>query len=568
MKLPIALIVCSFALCAPLRAQTAAVPLFAPHEVSFTATGTYTNPYVELTADATLTEPDGRTTRTLPLFWDGAATWKMRFAPDKIGTWRWTVKSADRGLEGRSGSFECVASNRRGSIQPMAGAPRHFQYQNGERMWFLADTAWAYVTDGVEEKHDRAAAERYVSNRAAQGFNAIHLMLLNEAGWGNSGGAPWHDIGGEKINPAYFAEADRRIVFANTKGIVTGIAVAWGDKGRKEPYSWGRLPGVEARTRFARYAAARYGAYDVFFLISGEWHGEVRSRPAPEAEVRQEFVTLGKALRAADPHRRMTGIHPMTEHGSTREFNGTAAWMDFADYQQNYRDLHGRALASRTVAKPVVNSEYGYFLRDQNGDGKVDKPHSYTVDDMRHATWDLVMAGAYVVTGFGSTYMGGIRHPTTFLPDDPKNAPWAEQIGKVKQFFDGLDYWKLEPHDGALSSAAPRTGDRATRVELTDSHLTLTQAPATAYWGLAEAGRTYVVYMRGTTQPVEVAGVTGSGWKASRFDPRTGMSEEVALAIEGGNARLAAPDARDWVFLLRTGVAATKSKSKLQSKKP
>ena len=74
---------------ATLAVQAASVPRFAPHEVAFTSTGTYSNPYVELTADATLTEPDGRTIRTIPLFWDGAANWKMRFAPDK--TLRWDI---------------------------------------------------------------------------------------------------------------------------------------------------------------------------------------------------------------------------------------------------------------------------------------------------------------------------------------------------------------------------------------------------------------------------------------------------------------------------------------------
>ncbi len=303
----------------------------------------------------------------------------------------------------------------------------------------------------------------------------IHLSLLSEAGWHNRGGAPWSEIASEKLNPAYFQEADLRIAYANSRGIVTGVAVAWAGKGRKEPYAWGRLPNVEARQRYARYVAARYAAYDVYFIVAGEWHGEANTRRAPEAEIRSEFVAIGDALRAADPYRRMTGIHPMIQHGSTREFNGTAQWVDFADYQQNYRDLHGRALISRAVARPIVNSEYAYFLRDQNEDGQVDKPYSYTVDDIRHATWDIVMVGAYVVTGFGSTYYGSNRHPTTFLPDDPKNTPWAEQMGRVKQFFGALEYWKLEPHDESVSSSAARTGDRATRVELADQHRCLSE---------------------------------------------------------------------------------------------
>lgn len=552
MNTRLALALISLAAIATMRVQAASVPRLSMHEVSFTATGTYANPYVEVTAEATLTEPDGHTTRMVPLFWDGAATWKMRFAPDKPGVWKWTLKSTDRGIDGQSGMFDCVASSRRGSIQPMIGAPRHFQYQNGERMWFMADTAWAYLTDSAEEKHDRAAAERYLSNRAAQGFNAIHVMLLNEAGWSNQGGPPWTDIAGEKINPGYFREADQRIAFANANGVVTGIVVAWGNKGRKEPYSWGRFPGVEARKRFARYAAARFSAYDTYFVVSGEWHGEIRSRPAPAGEVLQEFVALGDALRAADPHRRMMGIHPMTAHGSTREFNGPAKWMDFADYQQNYRDLHERALASRAVAKPVVNSEYGYYLRANNPAGVVDKPHSYSVDDMRHATWDIVMAGAYFVTGFGSTYMGGLRHPTTFLPDDPKNTPVVREIGNVKRILESLEYWRLEPHDELLASGAPRTADRATQVEVGDRHVTRTQAPATTYWCLADPGRTYLVYVRGTTLPVRVTIAPGGTMKATRHDPRDAAAENVPVTINSGNATLMPPDERDWVFVLRS----------------
>jgi hypothetical protein len=536
---------------ASLCAQVAQVPRFTPHEIEFAASGTYANPYVELTADVTLTTPDGRTTRRIPLFWDGAAKWKMRFAPDKTGTWKWTVKSADRGLDGRAGTFECVGSNRRGSMQPMRGAPRHFQYQNGERMWFMGDTAWAYVTDSADEKHDRAASNRYINNRAAQGFNVIHFMLLNEAGWSNRGGPPWTEIASEKLNPAYFQEADARIAYANAHGIITGIAAAWGNKGRHEPYSWGRLPGVEARKRFARYVGARFSAYDVYFIVSGEWHGEVQSRKARASDMMKEFVAIGDAMRAADPHGRMMGIHPMTAHGSTREFNGVASWMDFADYQQNYRELHGRVLASRVVTKPIVNSEYGYFLRDQNGDGRVDKPHSYTVDDMRHATWDLVMAGAYVVTGFGSTYMGGHRHPTTFLPDDPKNGAWADQIGKVRQFFSGLEYWKLEPHDELIGSRAARTSDRVTRVETGDSHMTLTRAPATTYWCLAEPGRVYAVYVRGLDEPVTLDAADSGGWTAMRYNPRDGTTDSIEPTINGARVQLAPPDDLDWLFVVR-----------------
>lgn len=534
------------------RSRAAEVPRFAPHEETLTAAGSHANPYLAVSAEATLTPPGGRAAVQAPLFWDGGQTWRLRIAPDETGPWRWTVRSSDPGLDGRSGSFTCVASTRRGSLQRMADSPRHFQYQNGERVWFMGDTAWAYVTDSAEEQHDRAAAERYIARRAAQGFTAIHLMLLNEAGWPNAGGPPWFDLAQERINPAYFQEADRRIAFANAHGVVTGLALAWGNKGRNEPYSWGRFPDFAARRRYARYVAARYGAYDVYFLVSGEWHGEVRARRVEAEDVRREFTALGDALRAADPHRRLIGIHPMTAQGSTREFT-PAAWMDFADYQQNYLDLHGRALQPRVVARPVVNSEYAYFLRDQNGDGQVDKPHSYTLDDIRHATWDLVMAGAYVVTGFGSTYMGGHRHPTPFLPDDPRNRPWEEQVGHVRQFFTRLDYWRLEPHDELLSCAVARGADRENRADAAARLPARTRAPATTYWCLSDADRTHLVYVRGTREPVRLAVAAGRAWRTVRFDPRTGQSVDAPATPVPEGLALLPPDERDWVFLVQRG---------------
>src|SRR5262249_42733878 len=80
-------------------------------ETALTASGPYVNPYVELTAAATLIPPNGRRPRSIPLFWDGASTWKLRFSPDQLGRWTWTVASRDPGLNGKSGAFEAVASN-------------------------------------------------------------------------------------------------------------------------------------------------------------------------------------------------------------------------------------------------------------------------------------------------------------------------------------------------------------------------------------------------------------------------------------------------------------------------
>lgn len=525
-------------------AQT--VDRFGVFETSLTARCASPNPYRDVAAEAVFVAPDGKATSPVPLFWDGGTTWKLRFSPDRTGSWTWRVKSADQGLDGQSGSFECVASRRRGSMQPMKDFPRHFQYQNGERMWFMGDTAWALFTDKVEEKHDRAAAEEYLRVRAGQGFNVVHSMVLSEAGWGNAGGLPFDDIAAEKLNPGYWQEMDRRVAYANEQGLVVGLTLAWGRKRKTddEPFAWGRFPSLDARKRYARYVAARYAAYDVYFLVSGEWHGEVRTRPGKEAEIKKEFIAIGDALAAADPHHRMIGIHPMTSGGSVREFNETA-WMSFGDYQQNYRDLHARVLESRKFNKPVVNSEYGYHLRDQSGDGVPDKDNSTSLESIRHASWDIVMAGGYLVTGFGTTYFGGNRDPGPFDVGSARNDDWERQIGLIKQLFVGLNWWKLESQPDWLTCSTPRSKE--------GKQFGCLAPPPATYWLLAEPGKQYVVYARGLTDELmlQLGPNTAGQYRARLYNPRTGETTPLRRQYElQDRFTWTPPDSNDWILHL------------------
>lgn len=528
-----------------------AVEKYGFFETAFTASGSYENPYLQLTAEAEIKRPDG-SKWTIPLFWDGGQTWKLRISPDIKGKWSFIVRSADKGLNGKTGSFKCRKSSLTGSIQPMKGYPHHFEYQNGEPVWFMGETAWALFTDNAEEKHDRQGVEKFLEARASQGFNAVHSMVLSEAGWGNSGGMPWEDLASQKINPGYWQEMDARVKSANQKGLVVGLAIAWGDKNRKVPFSWRMFPDQAARERYARYMAARYSAYKVYYLVSGEWHGEVRTRPSTDPEMKKEFTAIGDALDKAEPHGRMIGIHPMTSGGSVREYND-ATWMSFGDYQQNYRYLHARMLESFKFNKPVVNSEYGYHLRDSNGDGVPDKDNSTSLESIRYSSWDIAMTGGYFVTGFGTTYFGGFRDPGPFNIDAAKNDDWELQIGFIKKFFSGLEWWKLESHDEWLTSAASRGEDGKQFNQLAP--------PETTYWLLSEPGKQYLIYGRGLTDPlkVQLGKNAGDKYRAMLMNPRTGEIRTIAEDQQiDDNYTWNLPDKNDWVLHLVNKSAAGK----------
>lgn len=514
------------ALAAPTRAE--GVPRFGVFEASFRHAGAYDNPYRELTAWAVFRRPDGQEW-TMPLFWDGATAWTLRVSPDLVGEWTYAIRSSDPGLNARTGSFPCVASNRHGSLRPMKEHPLHFEYQDGTPFWFFGEKAWRVFQTDRAEKLDHASAMHHVDVRAEQGFNYLHTELAGTGGLtsgGNEGGEMFRNAGREVINPAFFQEVDRRLRHINDRGMICGMVLLYA----KGDPCWKSLPDDEARLRFARYVVARYAAFDIVFLVAGEWHFMAQQ---PDL-----FRAVGREICHTDPHRRMIGIHPGPESFgiSSQDFAGDD-WMSFGEYAQAYfaphnreatdanRDsLHQFIVAARRHNKPVVDAEYAYYLRDQDYDGIVDKPHSHTRESFRRASWAIAMGGGYFVTGFGTTYFGGRREVGPFLVDNPKHKDALSDLDHLHRFFTSLRWWQLEPHDERV------------------------QAGAGYAYCLADAGKTYVIYVAGG-QGASLK-TDGREYSLRRYDPRTGQSTELPAA-GGDSIQLIAPDTQDWVFLVK-----------------
>ena len=518
------------------------VPRFGVFEAALAASGDHANPYAAVTASAVLTPPGGGPGRTIPLFWDGGKTWRLRFSPDVEGEWRWTVRSSDAGLDGSGGAFRCVPSKRRGSVRAMAGHPRHFAWQDGTPFWWLGDTAWALYTNSEKEQHDRAAVFRYLDVRARQGFNVVHSMLISEADWNNDGGMPFSDLAGEAINPVYWREVDARVRHLAERGMVAGLVLAWTDKGESKQ-SWQHFPSDEARLRYARYIVARYSAFPVFFIVAGEW-----AMTRDHAASRRLCAAVGAEIARADPHRRLRAVHTSGDGREHLKPFAGAPWNDFGDYMQTYDDLHGSILFCRDENRPVVNAEYAYYRREAE-DGMVNKANSADADVTRAATWDIAMAGGYVVTGFGTTYFGGHRCRGLFDVDAAKNDDWEAQLGHLRAFFAARDWWKLEPRDELVTTAVPRgrdegvVGDRQGR------------PPRVAYWALADpGGREYLVYVRGLNAEgaLTLEGAPADAtFTMRRFDPRTGAYAPLPPHRGGGTVPLPVPNGQDWVFDVR-----------------
>ena len=145
------------------------------HDFAFTAP-TAGNPFdVELHAE--FTGPGG-TRMTVPGFYDGANTWKIRFSPTVTGHWTLRTSSPVAALNGLADAdIDCTANTNPAIHGGLTVDPlnrHHFQYEDGSRyflMGYEADFLWA-----VDMKDpQRRTMHHLIDQMAAGGFN--HLLV-------------------------------------------------------------------------------------------------------------------------------------------------------------------------------------------------------------------------------------------------------------------------------------------------------------------------------------------------------------------------------------------------------
>jgi hypothetical protein len=186
-----------------------------------------------------------------------------------------------------------------------------------------------------------------------------------------------------------------------------------------------------------------------------------------------------------------------------------------------------RLAESRDHGKPVINAEYAYYKRDKDGDGDVDKENSHRQEDFRKASWVLVMNGGYFVTGFGSTYRGGLSEAGPFDPTAAINEPALNDLEVLSSFFRSQTWWKLDPRNDLVSGQG-------------------------YHYALAEEGKTYIVYSTSTTAVnLSLGDAPAGSYTVRRFDPRTGHYTDLPNHTGPEPVRLASPDNQDWVYVVQ-----------------
>lgn len=523
-------------------------------EITLTAKNRYSNPYAEIPVDSHTdglvkvefegTSGDARgKSATVFGFWYGGQTWKARFAPTATGTWEYRSISSDRGLNNKKGVVNVIEwseaeknSNptRRGLIQVMKDGPQaghYFQYADGTPFLWVADTWWNWTQKKI--KFDTYTT--LVDDRAEKGFT-IGQLFVPANGWGGTSSSLLDETF-TVLDTAHMRKVENMIAYANAKGITVWVHGWWARENLNE------IAGEEKMKRWWRYLVHRLAAYNVIWVIGGEYNMyNYGGFGLPF------WKELGQFIKDEDPYDRIVGAHntpPGWKGGadapqwSTAEVMHDEEWLDYNQsqvghgrwYNEMIPDVVAEAYAKKP-AKPIVVTEPWYEFIEGNP----------TPMDVRLAAWGAMMAGAA-----GHTYGGG-HVWRGHVPEAPAaGPPWpieesfetntldyagARSMGHLATFFNQVEWWKLAPHAELVQ-------------EYPDKYC------------LAQPGTQYVVYLRwGGGAKVDLRPSSENDTFEYRwFNPDTGEFLTPGTVKGGGVRYFASPNSypaqlqyADWVL--------------------
>jgi len=350
-------------------------------ELSEPEAAAHPNPYITVELKAEFRSPRQRTF-LVPAFWDGGHKMVIRFSPTEAGEWNYRLTSNIAGWEGKTGTFTAAASDSPGFLR--AANVHHWAYteRNLPHLWMGA-TELRFATG------DDASFRAMADGRAAQKFNHVRGLLLGE-------GADSGFASPDQPDLAHFRRLDERIRYLNQKGIVVDLVLAGGGGQLTRLF-----PNPDERRRFARYAAARYAAFNI------TWQGVQYFDDYPAG--RTLLKEIGSVLKESDAyqHPRTSGARvtsaPLLDDG----------WMNFVAY--GTPDDSVGAIEHQLYAVPFVNLDFIASPADR-------EPAAF-----RRRLWNATMDGQYVSA-------------------DAAGAPNAKAMSAWFDVLSETRHWELEPY--------------------------------------------------------------------------------------------------------------------------
>jgi len=523
--------------------------------ISFKSGKTISNPYINIPVKG---EPDllkvtfigtqGEAKDkqiTVTGFWYGGSEWRVNFTPPLTGTWKYTSVSSDRSMNGRKGTIEVIAWNpeekdlnptRHGLVrvkQDGENAGHYFEYSDGKPFLWIGDTWWNWTDRRIYPE----SFKKLVDDRSAKGFNVGQLFVPGN-GWGIE--SSMLDETYSVLDTAHMRRVEEMIRYANSKGITIWIHGWWSRADLKSTV------GEEKIERWWRYLVHRFGAYNVIWVLAGEYN--MNNYGGFPLDFWKE---LGRMIKKEDPYERIVSLHPTPpfwEGGAdapqwaTGSVMNNEAWLDYNQSQVGHGKFANEMIPQVVAeeyglvpAKPIVVTEPWYEFIEGKAGGM----------DIRLGAWSAILSGAA-----GHSYGGGHVWLAS-VPEVPAgDGDWpiekgferttydyegARSMQHVAEFFRNIKWWTMKPHpELVLEYPQP--------------------------FCLARPGEEYVIYLRyGGVARLKMDGkATAAKYSCQWFNPVSGKMSDATLMEGSELMRFSCPESfpavheyQDWVLYMR-----------------
>ncbi len=507
-----------FALVAPLASGATAVGLWDRFEASVQNTKSYGDPYRDVTLNVTYTRPGGGTVSFWG-FYDGGTTWKLRFMPDRTGTWSYSASFSD-GRPGASGTFDCVASDLPGLIGKNETNPMWFGYRGGHRLllrsFHVGDRFFAANWDDPANPGDGEKRKAFLDWAQGKGYNmlsiASHFLNRETSGRGLGWDTPdlW-DGPSRSLKAAEYGKLERILDdLAARKLIVWGFA---GFFGQSADFPTDRAD----QELYVRYTLARLGPYgNLLFNVAGP---EPLLVPAKfqNAMAAADIDRLGTLVRDLDVFGHLVTCHNKTGNDAFKD----KAWSGYGTLQgpktTSRSTLSAGLLANHHASKPL-------YAHETLWEGNQNHP-SYSATDIRKNAYVITLSAATLNfadnSGDSSSGFSGSLDPSD--ANSGVSYDGHAIIKKVWDFFETVPFHSMSPRQDLVSAG----------------------------YCLAKPGERYLVYLesRGTVNVAVTGGPYAVEWinAQNTADRRTGGT----TADGQGLTTPAAGD--DWLLSLTAG---------------
>ncbi|MFN8357349.1 MAG: DUF5060 domain-containing protein [Spirosomataceae bacterium] len=481
------------------------------------------NPFKQAQLVATFMAENGDS-KTIEGFCDSqdGSVYKVRFMPTKAGKYGFELTFTQNNKSQKAtGTFEAVASYRKGILRQDKQHPEHFVFDNGDRYFWNSTTAYWML--GLKNETDMMAA---IDRLAGYGINRIRVAINGRA----HGGERWNEPNVVesanftfKLNPwlaekpndldapnfdvtrfevGHWQKLDRLIARARDKGIIVSIIFyVDGLDHACDPFKKNNMGNQDEQMYYA-YAAARYSAYEnIMWDIANEYH---LFRTPEWAD------KMGQFLKSKDPYNHLISVHGNSDFPFRK-----SPWVDVIMHQ-SWDECGGYEFITESKARqaatgrilPLINEEYGYeghySVWGCGATAGKERPDGRSGLNRSQLAWEICMAGGYQTTGETAEYGTGAGEDT--------GGGWINGRGNdkmtmlryykiMKEAFEQTQYWKMTPRKDLVN-----LGNLC----------------------LANDGQEYLIYSR--LQHCRIKLTKGQKYSVTMIDPQTGETTPLADA--------------------------------------